>query len=158
MPRTRKKKLVKSRLQLRMTAVFLAVACSTALFQVVVLNWSLLRFASDLGVESGRILEGLPNILLTNLGLTFALLVPLMLFFGVQVTHRIAGPIYRFERFLDDVMEGKESGRCRIRDTDELHELCEKLNGAVDALRAREEAARSGGTATQEHDAESKAA
>lgn len=150
MPRIRSKKLVNSRLQLRMSAVFLAVACSSALFQVVVLNWSLLRFARDLGADAERIFESMPGLLMTNLGLTFLLLVPAMMFFGIQVTHRIAGPIYRLERFLDGIIEGTETGRCRIRDTDELHDLCDKLNRAVDALREREQAARGGDEAVEQ--------
>lgn len=140
MLRKRKQKLVKSRLQLRMTAVFLAVACASAMFQVVLLNWSLLRFARDYGVESGELLEGLPGMLGTNLALTALVLVPAILFFGIQVTHRIAGPIYRFERYLEDVAAGTETGSCRIRDTDELQELCDKLNRAVTTLRGQEKA------------------
>ena len=137
MKHSRKKKLVNSRLQLRLTAVFLAVACASILFQVVILNWSLLRFARELGVASNELLEGLPGLLLTNIGLTALVLVPTMLFIGIQVTHRIAGPIYRFELFLDGIVDGTETGDCHIRNTDELQDLCVKLNRAVNVLRAR---------------------
>ena len=141
----RKKKLVKSRLQLRMTAVFLAVACSASMFQVVLLNWSLLRFSEQFGVQTELLLEGLPKLLLTNLVLSLVVLVPAMLYFGIQVTHRIAGPIYSFERHLDQIIAGERPNPVQLRDTDELQELCEKLNRAVDALATQGQGATSTG-------------
>jgi len=140
MKHSRKKKLVKSRLQLRLIAVFLAIACASMLFQVVVLNWSLLRFARDLGVESNELLTGLPALLLVNVGITGLVLIPTMLVIGIQVTHRIAGPIHNFEQFLDRIAEGTETGDCKIRKTDELQEFCTKLNRTINILRERAEA------------------
>jgi signal peptidase II len=55
--------------------------------------------------------------------------------FGILITHRIAGPIYKFERYLESIARGEEQGDCKLRKGDELHDLCERLNTAVRALK-----------------------
>ena len=51
------------------------------------------------------------------------------------VTFRIAGPIYRFEQYLAGIAEGRQLGPCRIREGDELVELCARINEATAPLR-----------------------
>jgi signal peptidase II len=50
---------------------------------------------------------------------------------GLVLSHRAAGPLYAFERFLDDLVEGKEP-RLKLRAGDEfkhLEQLANKLSG-----------------------------
>jgi hypothetical protein len=56
---------------------------------------------------------------------------------GVLSTFRIAGPIYRFEQYLRQVVKGEAEGPCRIRDGDELWDLCDLINQATAPLRMR---------------------
>ncbi len=44
------------------------------------------------------------------------------------LTHRVAGPFYRFEKTLDDMIEGDISGRVVLRRKDEGKELAQKIN------------------------------
>ncbi len=137
----RRKKLIKFPLQMRLVATFLAIACAAALFQVFLLNRSIMSLVADLPKEGEIVLNQLPTLLLINLGLTFAVLFPIMVMVGIAVTHRIAGPVYRFEQHLDAIARGEHPGECRIRTNDELHDLCEKINRAVARLREDAEVA-----------------
>lgn len=136
-PYRRKKKLVKSRLQLHLVAIFSSLACLSALFQVLVLNRSILVLAERTGESASRIASEIPSVLFGNLVITIAVLLPLMLVVGILVTHRVAGPIYRFEQHLGAIARGENPGVCKIRKGDELQELCTIINDAVEAMRSK---------------------
>lgn len=140
----RKQKLVKSGLQLKLVSAFLAMAVVAALFQVVLLDVSLLNLTEDLGVQTQEVMARFSALITRNLLVTLCVLIPFMLVFGVLVTHRIAGPVYKFERYLESVARGEDAGECRIREGDELQELCEQINRAVKALRGEQSATPSG--------------
>ncbi len=62
-------------------------------------------------------------------------MVPLTLSAGIVVTHRVAGPTYRFTKYLRELTSEGFSRPCSIRDGDEFGELCEAINTAVASLR-----------------------
>ena len=134
------KKLVNSALQLKMISAFLFLSCISALFQVVLLNRSIMSLSSLMESDGDILLAELPSLLFSNLVLTLGVLLPMMLLVGILITHRIAGPIYRFERHFESIARGDEPGVCRIREGDELHELCELINEAVETLKEQREA------------------
>ncbi|MBY0416262.1 MAG: signal peptidase II, partial [Bdellovibrionales bacterium] len=58
--------------------------------------------------------------------------------FGKFISHRIAGPLYAFERFLDDLLDGKHS-ELKLRTGDEfkhLEEVSIKLQEKLENLKA----------------------
>ena len=133
----RTRKLIKSGMQLRLILSFAIVGCLSALFQIVLLNRSFMALSKKMMADGDVLLNELPVVMRTNLMLTMAVLLPTMLLVGLAVTHRIAGPIYGIERYLERVARGEAKGqRCKIRKGDELHELCDKVNDALDAVRA----------------------
>lgn len=134
----RKKKLINSSLQLKMIAVFMSITATTSLFQVVLLNSALTGVAKNMPVAGDQLLRELPRVMLTNVGLTAAVLVPLMFAIGLLITHRIAGPAHRMETYCKAVARGEANGPCRLRQDDELWELCDALNEAIDTLRAQQ--------------------
>ena len=70
--------------------------------------------------------------------LTFALVALLL---GIVVTHRIAGPVYRVRRLLEDLGQGRrEVPRHGLRDGDELRELFDAASSLVKTLRTEDEA------------------
>ena len=67
-----------------------------------------------------------------------------ILFVAIQVTlltvffsHKIAGPVYRFEVALRRVIAGDYACRIRLRKRDELQELAATMNEALKATQAR---------------------
>ena len=55
----------------------------------------------------------------------------------ILLSHRIAGPLYRFEKMLKGATEGDLSSRITLRKTDQLTELKEALNDLTSSLDAR---------------------
>lgn len=64
-------------------------------------------------------------------------LVAILAWYGVRVSHRIAGPMIPIRRALERIRQGDFSQPIRIRDTDLLHELVGDLNSTFDAMRQR---------------------
>ena len=60
----------------------------------------------------------------------------LMLLISLYVSHRFAGPIYRFEKSAQSVGGGDLTHRVSLRTGDELMELQEEFNGMAAALQA----------------------
>lgn len=63
---------------------------------------------------------------------------------AVWLSHRIAGPLYRFRRVFDQLARGDLSGRVRIRPRDYLIDEAHALDVAVSSLRERAEGVRAG--------------
>jgi signal transduction histidine kinase len=136
--KARRQRLIKSGLQLRLIAVFLGLAAISGALQVILINRSILSLARHNVVRDDALLKALPDILTSNLLLTLGFLVPLMGYVGLLLTQRIAGPIYRYERYLDSVVAGEHRGPCKIRKGDELQDLCDRINRVTAELdRAR---------------------
>jgi len=140
MKKIRKQKLIKTSLQLRLTLVFLTLAFIAALFQVILLNRSILSMSARMPSDGDILLTQLPEVLGHNLLMTVLVLVPVMIGVGILVTHRVAGPVYRFEQYLGQIARGEDVGPCVLRDGDELQELCDKLNEAVARLKQERDA------------------
>jgi len=52
----------------------------------------------------------------------------------IFLSHRIAGPLYRFEKALQDLSEGNLATRVKLRRTDELAQLQNTLNGVLEKI------------------------
>lgn len=68
----------------------------------------------------------LPTLLVSNLiiiGITAIIGIAVM----VYLSHRIAGPLYRFEKILTDIGRGDLTQRFKLRDNDQLSELSESI-------------------------------
>ena len=71
-------------------------------------------------------------ILLTNrFWPAFSVSFILSLILGLFLTHRLAGPLYRFEQTIKAILSGDLSVRIRLREKDEFQELALLLNQAI---------------------------
>ncbi len=129
--RPKKKRLIRPGLQFRLIGVFSALVAMAALFQTALLAAGLEASLP----EQAR--EGFSAIRLHGIALaiTLAIWVPVVAAVGVAVTHRVAGPVHRFETHLRAVAEGENPGPCRIRPKDELQGLGRQINAALDRMR-----------------------
>jgi methyl-accepting chemotaxis protein len=89
---------------------------------------------------------GIPEIIAYNLvpvarkvNIIILLSLPAALFViwlvALELSHRIAGPVYRLEKELDDRLDGKKTGPIRLRKKDELHILADKINRLIEKVR-----------------------
>lgn len=128
----RRRKLIEPRLQIWLVATFLLLGAISTLLQAVNLIHEL--NSSTLAGPGGWTDEA-PQLVVENLIFGFVVCVPLIAIVGIFVTFRLVGPLYRFRVYLQDLAANGYSGPCRIRQDDELQELCTALNAAVDRLR-----------------------
>lgn len=137
----RRSKLVRGSFQLRLAASFVGLAALALLLQFLVLAFRVSAEASQLEGPGGQLAEEVPLMLLQVFGFTVAVLLPVVFAVAALMTFRIVGPIHRFKLHLQAVAEGEETEPCRIRENDQLQDLCELINRATEPVRERNAAA-----------------
>lgn len=135
--RIRRKKLIKPGLQGRLVGVFLGLFALSLFLQATLFMVRLTELADSLPEDGDRVLALAPGMVGEIFLLSTLVLLPVIAAAGVLMTFRIAGPTYRFERFLEQVVRGEQIGPCKIREGDELQELCELINQATAPVRRR---------------------
>jgi hypothetical protein len=131
----RRFRIIRPKLQLRLILSFVGISALALLLQYVLFVRVAVEIASrraDAGVAP---LEDIGVELFTVFCVSFFVMLPLTVFVGVLVTHRFAGPVYRFEKYLGEVIAGAKPADCRLRQGDDLQELCALINRATEPLR-----------------------
>ncbi len=90
-------------------------------------------YKTDKQVFSKNLLKKANILLLWGLLLVLLELAVLSIF----VSHKIAGPIYRFEKFAEEVSNGNLTGKIILRQGDELTQIAEKFNSMLTKIRER---------------------
>jgi|GEM_PF-679057 len=69
----------------------------------------------------------------------FAELVAIIIvtFIGVFVSHTMAGPVYRFEKVLDDIANGELDSHFHLRTSDEFQDLAGSINNLIATLNSK---------------------
>ena len=72
----------------------------------------------------------------TNLALIRNLLLvsPLIFILGLLFSHRIAGPVYRISKTLEEITKGNLGLKIKLREGDELVDLADMINNLTDNL------------------------
>ena len=128
-------KLILPRLQFRLIAAFLGLAVLALLMQYILLMSVLSSAASELPHDGLLLLDGLGRLLGKIFVISALVILPLTLMVGILVTHRFAGPVYRFKIFLGQLIAGEKPADCKLRKGDELQDVCLLLNQATAPLR-----------------------
>ena len=135
----RRRKLVRPGLQLRIGAVFVGLLVLMLGLQFALLTAELSSIAGRLPVDGQMLLER-TNGLAIKITLVSALVfLPLTLLVGVLSTFKIAGPIHRFQSFLEAVRDGEKPSDFRLRKHDEFKDLAVLLNEVTRPLRRAED-------------------
>jgi signal peptidase II len=50
---------------------------------------------------------------------------------SIFISHRVAGPIYKFERIINDLAQGKDVKEFKLRKRDEFYELALAINNLI---------------------------
>ena len=131
----RKKKLIQPGFQLRLIGKFVGVAALAMMLQFLLLGYLLSYTARGLDGGGAQISQQLPSVVLKTMAFSFLVLLPLLVGFGVLLTARIAGPVYRFQSYLSDLAAGTVTQPCQLRDGDELQPLCDAINMVSERVR-----------------------
>ena len=135
----RRNKMIKPRFQLKIAVtavvflVFYSLLLGAAVFYPLAADYSSTTNATDkahLASSALLIHEHLwPAVLCTSV---------LVFLATILFSHRIAGPMYRFEKTVETLTEGNFSIRIKLRKRDEFHELADGLNGLAQFLENRQ--------------------
>lgn len=131
----RRKKLIKPAIQLRLVFSFVGLSVMGLTLQFLLLGSRMTNSAAALEGGGGDLADEIPAMLMETFGISLAILIPVTFVFGVLLTFRLAGPIYRFEQYLKSVATGDQIGPCKIRKGDELQFLCDAINEATESIR-----------------------
>lgn len=135
--RKRKQYLIAKKFQLKYVGLILLLMFLTAaLCSYVVYYTSMLLLGEKLAnvYPQGRLIS-MVKIVNLKILLSLILISPLVAVIGVFLSHGIAGPIYRMEKFMADVASGNLTARITLRRKDELVTLADGINYLVDSLR-----------------------
>lgn len=122
--------LVKRRLQLKYAAIIFAAVVFTAILVGGDITYTMIKFISR---ENPDLISNAYDILKLDA-------VKLLLFMGIMflvslfVSHRFAGPIYRFERSAQSLATGDLTHRVSLRTGDDLMELQDEVNAMAASL------------------------
>ena len=133
----RRIKIIRPRLQMKLTLTFVGLTLLALMLQFMVFLRTMTSLAVSLPSDHDVLMDAVPEVLVQSLLLTFCVVVPLIFLVGVLLTFRIAGPVYRFETYLKQLLRGENPGECRLRKGDELEELCGLINQATQTLREK---------------------
>lgn len=135
----RKQFLIKKRFQLKYTGLILLfmflVAWATG-YTVYYTGWLLMGEKLANVYPQGRLVLIMRTINLTLL-LRILFITPLVILISIILSHRIAGPIYRIQKYLRDIAAGNLSMRLHLRKNDEMQDLAAVINDMTDDLRNR---------------------
>ena len=122
-------------MQLACTARFLIVTLLFALFI------GFLAYVTIWPVASAFIPKGLIDLVKHQILVrTVLFLIPAILViigFGIVISHRMAGPLFRIERTIDEVVRGGDVQLIRLRKNDEkeFKDLAENVNKLIGVIR-----------------------
>ena len=152
----RRVRLIRPGLQLRLILTFTGVSSLALLLQYILFMSALTETAVGLPNDGLLLMEQLNGLLFGVFLTSFGMVLPTLFVIGLIMTHRIAGPIYRFEVFFNQLLGGERPKDVTLRQGDELQEFCQLINRATAPLRTGAEAPAAPVVSGAEH--ESKAA
>ncbi len=134
---TRKTIFVKKDLQVR----FILFILLSVLFGMVLFGYQFLTFLQDIfkdhPVLLQRVYEEGPKLiypLIIKSTIFFALLAMI----SALLSHRIAGPVYHFEKICREIKQGDKQARIKLRKGDALEDLAEEFNSMLDSITKEE--------------------
>lgn len=134
----RKQYIVQKEFQLKYVGLILALMFLTAaLCSYVVYYTTMIGLGEKLAnvYPQGRLVS-IVRLVNFRIILSVLLVTPLVTIFGIWLSHKIAGPIFRMETFLKNMAAGDFSSRIVLRKGDELVRLADGMNNLGDALKS----------------------
>ncbi|MBI4042324.1 MAG: hypothetical protein HY391_02500 [Deltaproteobacteria bacterium] len=137
--RKRKQYFIKESVQGRyLRVLFVAIVAPTLLITACLLYLMFTLMANQMGIPENIHANLIPVMKQIGWILLFGLpvLIAALFWWGVIVSHRMAGPIFRLEHDLEAIAKGDFQRRIIFRKKDKLDSLANKFNTVLDILTA----------------------
>ena len=132
----RKQYLVARKFQLKYVGLILLLMFLTAtMCSYVVYYTAMILMGEKLAnvYPQGRLIS-IVKLVNFRILLSVILITPLVAVIGIFLSHRIAGPIFRMEKFLYDMASGNLASRITLRQNDELMTLANGINNLAESM------------------------
>jgi methyl-accepting chemotaxis protein len=147
--RTLRGMLIKPREQIKYSFMFMGGGMLILTLFIGVVIYSLnrtmlsLEAAYGLDAEISQVIRSAFTSTLTVALLLSAVLAGFAFLLGIQMSHRIYGPLVPLQRQIGEIKKGNYAARVKLRKHDELVELQDSLNDLAESLGAQHETASS---------------
>ncbi|HOK57015.1 MAG TPA: hypothetical protein PKV21_04130 [bacterium] len=85
-------------------------------------------------INAYEIIKNINILLLKRIGILMLLLIFLTFYLEIRFLHRIVGPLYRIEKSLNEIIEGKSVEYIKLRKKDFLKPFAETFNKLIDYI------------------------
>jgi hypothetical protein len=132
----RKQKLIRNDVQLKVVFITLFVASLVLLINFQLSFAALWSLQSEITANTSvtLMLETIRRSLVSKFLVTVAVAIPLAAAVGILYSFKFSGPIHRFKLHFQNLWTGRWDQPCRLRTGDDLVDVCDALNSAVDAV------------------------
>jgi len=128
--------IIKSRFQFKFSMIVFCCLSAVAFFV-----WMEGNLVVKNMIENGSVTgeDAIAQLNLLNAIIGRTCILGLAITFGLSLffSHFVAGPIYRFERILDDMKGGKLNMHVKLRKHDEFKDVADSFNQALSSLRVK---------------------
>ncbi len=135
--RRRSIRILFPRIQGRFLTLTLAVIGTSLVVHSALAVWSLTSLVDELPNDGELIQKRIVPIVLRDLGWAFVLTAPAFALLAMTALMAVIGPLYRMRSFLQRVLEGQHPEPCKLREGDEMQDLCMLLNQVTEPMRTR---------------------
>lgn len=134
MKNRRKVKFINSPLQKKLLFfIFMSAIIPSAVVAACLYYLIFNLLAQQIGIPEAIAYNLLPVVQKVNIIIAVALPFSLLIIWRIalELSHRIAGPLFRITKELNEITSGTKRRPIALREKDELHTLAKKINGII---------------------------
>ncbi len=133
----RRRKFIWPELQMMVAVQTLFIAMPIVLLNFLLFYAHAVKYQNSLPPPAASAVQGLIGILFRDFLIIAVLAIPFSIGVGILYSFPFCGPIYRFNRFLKELVKGRWDRRCVLRKGDHLQEVKDSVNAAVQTMADR---------------------
>ena len=134
-PYRRRQWLVNRQLQLRFVKAMVLVLCVMALAAMAAVYLAVKITLSSFELSHDPLFVSLLNAVCWLIALELVVVTPFVVWFGIRLTHKVAGPLVRINAAIQQMIRGDFNIHLTLRKGDSLVELADAINALAANLR-----------------------
>ena len=134
----RRRLYIDKNFQTKFIFVFLCILILGAIISTILIFYTTQKTLTSSYTAAGLAIEKtslaiLPSVILTNI-ITTSVIGIFVLIVTLIISHKISGPMFRFEQDLKEIADGDLQKRIHIRSGDQFKEMVINLNGMIESF------------------------
>lgn len=89
-------------------------------------------------INAYEVIRNINLLLLKRIGLLMLVLIIFVFYLEIRFLHRVVGPLYRIEKTLKEIVEGKKVEPIKLRKKDFLKSLADTVNKVIEYVNKKE--------------------